>query len=846
MSDAARATPFALPLRRPLTVAGAVVPARFGVLIERDGGLGEATALPQAPRPDAPSAAAVAAALECAALDRAARAAGRRLADHLGGARRRAIAVNALLASLDPAAAADEALALVARGFRCLKLKLSPRDLAGDRRRLAAVRAAVGPAVALRGDANAAWSVDYALAALRALAEFDLEYVEQPVPSVAELAAVRRAAPVPIAADESVVDADSVDALIAAGAADVVVLKPALLGAQTSLDAARRAQAAGLAVTVTSALDSSIGIAFAAHVAAAIAGPLRACGLATAELLGGDLVREPLAIADGELALPNGSGLGVELDTHAVARFRTATSYSLPNAAKTAHAVAAGLVPAGDAKRRQPPSGAASEAWLDHRARTHGDRLALSDGTTTLTFAALRDRAAAVGAALARHGIGRGDRIALLLADRLAFAVWLHGITRHGAVAVPLGDRLGGADLERQLRICRCRALVSEPTTAALAAAIPDALAGTRLDAADTAGGAPPPASLDLAAPHSVVFTSGSSGMPKAVVLTAGNHFWNAVGSALALGVADDDRWLACLPLHHVGGLAILVRGVVSGVPVLLQPRFDPGAVNDAIDRDGVTRVSLVPTMLQRVLDARGERPFPPTLRTVLLGGAAAPRAVLDACARRGVPLAATYGMTEAASQIATNGRPLLGVAVRLMRDGAPVAAGEIGAIEVAGPTISPGHLVEGDRLEPTGTWLRTRDLGRLEADGRLAVVGRADDVIITGGENVHPREVEEALERHPAVAEACVFGLPDPLWGEIVAAWVRPCAAAALDADALAAHARAHLAGFKIPRRLRVVADFPRSAAGKILRADVRAAAAAVATTDDAPATPRRADPAP
>src|SRR5690606_4851688 len=129
--------------------------------------------------------------------------------------------------------------------------------------------------------------------------------------------------------------------------------------------------------------------------------------------------------------------------------------------------------------------------------------------------------------------------------------------------------------------------------TAALAAEISADLADVRLDAADVGTARAAPAPLDLAAPHSVVFTSGSSGTPKAVVLTAANHFWNAVGSALALGVADDDHWLACLPLHHVGGLAILMRGVVSAVPTLLQARFDPEAVNDAIDRDGVTRVSL-------------------------------------------------------------------------------------------------------------------------------------------------------------------------------------------------------------------------------------------------------------
>lgn len=826
MIAAARATPFALPLKHPLRVAGTLVPARFGLLIEVDEGCGEAAAWPGAVPPDRPSAAALRAGLECAALDRRARAAGVPLAALLGGACRRAIPLNALLTATAPAAAAAEAAAWVARGFRCLKLKLAPGDLAGERRRLAAVRAAVGGSVALRADANAGWSVDEAIAALRVLAEFGLEYVEQPVADVAGLAAIRRNVSVPIAADESVTDADSVNVLVAAGAADVIVIKPAWLGLRASLDAARRARAAGLAVTVTSALDSSLGIAAAAQVAAAIEGPLRACGLATAELLAGDLVRVPLAIAAGALAVPDGPGLGVEIDREAVARFRIGRSYALPDQEAGARGVvsfrarAAGGSPAALARNVVAPDESAAGTLLAQRAETYGERLALIDGERTLTFSALHARAAAVAARLDASGVGRGDHVGLLLDDRLSFAVWLHGIAHLGAVAVLLGERLSGAELQRQLRARPCRALIIDPHTSALAAALPDDLTGSRLAVGDQAkGDGSRSAPLDLAAPHSVVFTSGSSGAPKPVVLTVGNHFWSAIGSALALGVRDDDRWLACLPLHHVGGLAILMRGLVSAVPVLLQSRFDPAAVNDAIDRDAVSRLSLVPTMLQRVLAARGERSLPASLRTILLGGAPAPGALLRDCARRGVPVVTTYGMTEAASQIATDGRPLLGVGLRVIRDGGAAAPGEIGAIEVSGPVLSPGQLGENG-------WLATRDLGYLDADGRLAVVGRADDVIISGGENVHPREVEQALESHPAVAEACVFGLPDPLWGEIVAAWVRPVPASGIDVPALAAHARGRLAGHKVPRRLTVVEDFPRSAAGKILRHAVRAAA--------------------
>ncbi|MEO8604469.1 MAG: AMP-binding protein [bacterium] len=840
----ARATPFALPLLHPLRIGGVDVSARFGVVVEVGEsaealeraplaargiddllGIAEVAWLPQAGVPDWSDAAALRIGVETAQLDRAARQADRPLAALLGGVRRTRIRLNALLTARAPRACAAQAVALVAAGFGCLKLKLDGADVAGNCRRLTAVRAAIGPDIALRADANAAWTVAEAVAALHRLAVFDLEYVEQPVAGIAALAAVRRAVPMRIAADEAITGAGALAEIIAAGAADVIVLKPSLLGLRDSIALAARVHAAGLDVVVTSVLDTTLGIAAAAHVAAAVEGPLLACGLATADLLAGDLAATPLPIERGELLLPQGAGLGVDLDREALDRWRMATSFNPLTSASAARVAS----PTSSLNVAFATSGhAARVSLLAQRARTHGQRLALQRDTIALTFAALAEQAAAASARLAAAGIGTGDRVALLIADRLAFAVWLHGVTQLGAVAVPLGVRAPAAEVARHLAACRCRALVADTETAAIAAALPAALCGARFDAADlTTAALSPPAPPGLNAPHSVVFTSGSSGTPKAVLLTHGNHLWSAIGSAVALGVRDDDRWLACLPPHHVGGLSILMRSVVSAVPVILHQRFDPLEVNRAFDDDGVTLVSLVANMLQRVLDARGARPLPPALRCVLLGGGPAPQALLDECARRGVPLALTYGMTETASQLVTNGRPLLGAALRIMRDGAPVESGQVGMIEVCGPMLSPGYW-QGGALIATGDWLRTNDLGYCDTEGGLHIVGRTDDVLISGGENVHPHEVERALEAHPAVAEACVFGLPDAVWGETVAACVRARPGAVIDAAALATYARGALAAFKVPRHIAVVADFPRTAAGKVRRRAVRDAALA------------------
>jgi len=342
-----------------------------------------------------------------------------------------------------------------------------------------------------------------------------------------------------------------------------------------------------------------------------------------------------------------------------------------------------------------------------------------------------------------------------------------------------------------------------------------------------------PSATFDATQPgvdeaHTLIYTSGSSGRPKAVALTWGNHFWSAIGSAMNLGTRPDDRWLACLPFAHVGGLSILFRSLVHGTTAVIQHRFDPGEVNRAIDRQSITIVSLVANMLQRTLEARGERAFPDSLRCVLLGGGSVPRALLEVCAKRGVPVVPTYGLTEAASQVTTmppgdalrkvgsSGRPLVTSRIRIVDGGHDVAAGEVGEILVRGPTVSTAVL---DRCGWRDGWLWTGDLGKVDEEGFLYVLGRRDDTIITGGENVHPIEVETALESHPSVAEACVVGSPDPEWGQAVSAYVRLRPNESATAKELQAHARQRLAGFKVPRRVLFVDDLPRTPSGKVAR---------------------------
>jgi O-succinylbenzoic acid--CoA ligase len=485
--------------------------------------------------------------------------------------------------------------------------------------------------------------------------------------------------------------------------------------------------------------------------------------------------------------------------------------------------------------------------WLAQRARSNPDHPAVLCEGRVISFADLARRAATLGGRLAGLGVRRGDRVALLMRNRLEFAEILHGVTRVGGTVVALSTRLTPPELCRQLTDCRPRLLLYDGAARDSVTAIRSAssvltvsvdangVAGDRTIADVTPEIGKADANIDLDAVHSIIYTSGSTGCSKGVLLTYGNHFWSAAGSAFNLGVRDDDRWLACLPFCHVGGLAVLLRSVLYGITAVIHDGFDPQRVNRAIDAERVTIVSLVANMLQRLLAARGEQPYPPWLRCVLLGGGPAPPALLEACAVRGVPVIQTYGLTEAASQVATLaprdalrklgsvGKALLPTQIVLGGPDGPLPTGAVGEIWVRGLTVSPGYVGNAGPRGCEDGWLRTGDLGRFDAEGFLYVVGRCNDLIISGGENIYPSEIEMVLHAHASVAEACVFGMPDPQWGECVAACVRLRPGATLTVRELEEFARQHLAGFKIPRQIRFVDDFPRTAAGKIERQRVR-----------------------
>jgi o-succinylbenzoate---CoA ligase len=333
-----------------------------------------------------------------------------------------------------------------------------------------------------------------------------------------------------------------------------------------------------------------------------------------------------------------------------------------------------------------------------------------------------------------------------------------------------------------------------------------------------------------------VLMTSGTTGTPKGVVLSRRAFLASARASEKNLPLAGEDRWLLGLPIAHVGGLSILTRCLIARSAVVVPEeiaagqRLDENALVRSIERDRVTIVSLVPTQLEWLVERTPSWKPPSHLRAILLGGAAARPRLLERAAELGLPVLTTYGLTEACSQVTTQrpgtvnrgqlgaGAPIDGVEVRI-RDG---------AIDVRGPTLFDGYLpapVEPPLL-PDG-WFSTNDFGRLDSAGNLHVLGRRSDLIITGGENVHPAEVEAVVEQCPGIDAACVFGVPDDTWGEVVALAYVAAGGAPTD-EALAAFVRAGLSRHRRPRLVARLTALAVTAAGKLDRPATRARALA------------------
>jgi O-succinylbenzoic acid--CoA ligase len=436
--------------------------------------------------------------------------------------------------------------------------------------------------------------------------------------------------------------------------------------------------------------------------------------------------------------------------------------------------------------------------WLAQRSQSCPDRTALVADGSEVTYAELEAEATWVARRLAAHGVRRGSTAAMTMHPRREQVVLVHALMKTGAVLLPLSPRLSAEE--------RAEVIAAEEP----AVDLDDAGELTQTEA-----------DLPLLGEHDMddlackVMTSGSTGTPDRVGLTYGNFLWSGVASAFNIGVEPEDRWLCCLPLSHISGLGIVMRSVIYGTAAVVHDGFDVDRVGEALERDRITVVSLVTTMLTRLLEAGADLSGP---RAILIGGGPVPEAALEEAIGRGATVVQTYGLTEACSQVTTlapadakrklgsAGRPLLTTHLRI----------QDGEILVQGPTVAPG------RADADG-WLHTGDLGRIDEEGFLYVEDRLDDLIVSGGENVMPAEVEKVLLRHPQVADAAVVGREDPEWQQAVTAIVVLADGAETTPDELRRHCAELLAGFKVPKRVELAAALPRTPSGKLMRRALR-----------------------
>ncbi len=460
---------------------------------------------------------------------------------------------------------------------------------------------------------------------------------------------------------------------------------------------------------------------------------------------------------------------------------------------------------------------------LDASARRAPDALALVAGEARLTYRQLDRRAAGCARWLQAQGVRSGGRVALALPNGIGFAIALYGALRLGVTVAPLNPQLTTDERAR---------ILADFGASLVIESVPEA-------EADGEAVAPP------AAPALVLYTSGSTGRPKGAVLShaavaAGNAAW--MGPVMAL--TSDDRVLAVLPLSHSYGInGTLLAPLLAGATVVILERFSPDGVVSAVREHAVTVFPGVATMFQRLLDTPGwSRDDFASVRIALSGAAPCPWPLAEAWrARSGVRILRGYGMTELhrpLSYLANDprdfpdriGRPVPGVEIRLVDDdGKALAQGEVGELLIRSDAAMDGYLAQPEETAATivDGWFRTGDLARVSDDGFVSIVGRKKELILRGGYSVFPPEVEAALVAHPSVAEAAVIGIPHPALGEEVAAFVTLRAGVTVTPDDLLAWCKERVAGYKCPRVITVVAELPKGATGKVLKAALRATSA-------------------
>lgn len=465
--------------------------------------------------------------------------------------------------------------------------------------------------------------------------------------------------------------------------------------------------------------------------------------------------------------------------------------------------------------------------WLSKQANLSPDSTALElvDGGK-ITFLELQNRSMEMARKLAGLGVKKGSHLGILSANNLDMVYMIHAISYLGAVGVLLNTRLSDDELNYQLQDAEVSILITDENQSSRQLQVNKVYAYSEVNERKEMQVALQ-LELNLEQPFTIIYTSGTTGFPKGVVHTYGNHWWSAISSALNLGLEKNDKWLISLPLFHVSGLSTLMKSVIYGMPVYLMKKFDVDLVHEAIMDKKVTIVSVVTLMVQRLMDKLGSENYPQTLRCFLLGGGPAPKVLLKQAKDKKIPVFQSYGMTETTSQIATlsakdallkigsAGKPLLPAELKINNPGED----DVGEIIVKGPMVTKGYFKNEAANKQTiiDGWLHTGDLGYLDEAGYLYVVDRRTDLIISGGENIYPSEIENALMKIPEIKEAGVIGVADDTWGEVPVAYV--VLYESISKTDILAKLSKQLAKYKLPKKIKFIDEMPRNASNKLVR---------------------------
>ena len=461
-----------------------------------------------------------------------------------------------------------------------------------------------------------------------------------------------------------------------------------------------------------------------------------------------------------------------------------------------------------------------TQNWLLKQAATQPNQIAIDDGNERLSFAELKKQVEVLVGKI--DHLNPGSRVGLLATNTLMSYKLALAIMCSGRTIVWLNWRLAGEELERQikdsgLQLCLVenslwRSGMTNPFKSYSAFLITNADPGELI----------PVFKSDWVA--SIMYTSGTTGKPKGVLQTFGNHFYSAVSSALNLGLSSADKWLCVAPIFHISGFSIIMRGLIYGMTVRLVEKFRAEEIERILANEAVTIMSVVPFMLKKLIQQQNKTNihYNSAFRCMLLGGGTIDRETLEICLQRSIPVVQCYGMTETCSQIialrsadallklGSVGQPLFSTQLKLSKDG---------EILLKTPALTPGYLNLPDKLpsKMIDGWYRTGDIGHLDKEGYLYIDGRADEMLISGGENIFPQEVEQVYQRYPQINEVAVVGQNDSVWGQVPVAFV--VSDRRLSTTKLMNYGYEHLARYKVPQHYIFVSELPKNASGKIRR---------------------------